>query len=125
MAEFVELQRLARKEEFDTALLRGCSFVEHFLKENVDWLRGAPATTAHDEDPSLAKVVNYCRKAGFLNDIDQKLLHFVREVRNNSAHHAWLTKDLDPEVARTADRALLYVIVVYCRRKPKPRVLIC
>lgn len=110
MAEFAEIQRLLRNEEFDTALLRGSSFVEHFLQDDVDWLRGAPAEYSRDDEPSFAKLINFSRKAGFIDDLDQKLLHYIREVRNTSAHHAWLKSGLDPKLARVAARTLLFEI---------------
>lgn len=110
MAEFAEVQRLAQNEEFDTAIIRGCSFVEHFLDDNVDWERYAPPELDREEGPSFAELINFSREAGFLDDRDQKLLHFVREVRNHTAHHAWLKKDVEAGLVLLASRALLYVI---------------
>lgn len=110
MAEFAEIQRLVREEEFDTAIVRGCSFVEHFVKENVNWFRYTPIEFEPEKEPSFAELINFIRKSGFIGDLDQKLLHFAREVRNRTAHHAWLTQELDIELALIAGRALLYEI---------------
>lgn len=109
-AELAEEQRLIRTEEFDTAIVRGCSFVEHFLDDNVDWYRYASFDLSPDDGVSFAELINLVRKARYIDDLDQQLLHLVREIRNHTAHHAWLTRDIDPDVARLGGRALLYTI---------------
>lgn len=110
MAEFAECQRLLRTEEFDTAIVRGCSFVEHFLDDNVDWYRYAPFEFAPDDDPTFAQLINFTREEGYIDEVEQRLLHLARDVRNHTAHHAWLTRGIDPEVARLGGRALLVTI---------------
>lgn len=117
MAEFAEIQRLLQAEEFDTAIIRGCSFADHFLEDNVNWFRYTPIEFETDRDPNFAELINFVRKEGFIDRRDQKLLHFVREVRNHTAHHAWLKKDLEFEVLVLANRALLYEINRFIEEK--------
>lgn len=110
MAEFAEIQRLLQTEEFDTAIVRGCSFTEHFLDDNVDWFRYTPIEFGTDEEPSFAQLINFSREEGFLTDRGQKLLHFTRQVRNHTAHHAWLAKNIDLELVLLAGRTHLFVL---------------
>lgn len=110
MAEFAEIQRLLQGEEFDTAIVRGCSFTEHFLDDNVDWFRYTPFEFGSDDEASFAQLINFVTKEGFVDDRVQKLLHFVRQVRNHTAHHAWLNKEIEIELVLLAGRAQLYVL---------------
>lgn len=110
MAEFAEIQRLVQSEEFDTAIVRGCSFVEHFIEDNVDWFRYTPIEFDPDDEPSFAQLINFAQKEGFVDGQTQRLQHFVREVRNHTAHHAWLNKGIDVELVMLAGRAQLYIL---------------
>ena len=107
VAEFAEVQYLVQDNEYGSAILRGCSFFEDFLEEEVDW-------ATHDiEDVSgvsFAQTINCAADEGLINPDEQRLLHFVRQVRNEMAHHAWLRNDIRRELALCANRATLLLI---------------
>jgi hypothetical protein len=107
VAEFAEVQHLVNANEYGSAILRACSFLEDFLQDEVDWRE---YTSDEESEISFAQLINWSHEEGIVQRDEQRLLHFVRQVRNEMAHHAWLRNDIPRELALLANRVSLLLI---------------
>jgi hypothetical protein len=91
----------------DAVLFRGCAFFEHYFETELDW-----AEYTDDDEPSFAKLINIAAydDVDVITPLEQKLFHLIREVRNDIAHHAWLSRNYSFDAVVYAARSLMYLI---------------
>jgi hypothetical protein len=87
LIEMYELHRLWRSREEHTCIMRACSFFQSYLYKQVDV---SPET-------GLAGIIDSAASNDVITTDEQKLYHFVREVRNECGHNAWLDLDYPRE----------------------------
>ena len=111
MAEICEVNRLfGDEEEPESALIRGTSFLEHDLEERVTISNHRTNYDPEQDYVSFGNLVNWAADDGVITASQQKLYHFVREVRNMFAHHTWLDRQRDYSLLVLAGRVVIYLI---------------
>lgn len=96
-------------------LLRSTAFLHQYLLEQIDieeYL--SDASTLDDgseaETVGFARVINLAVKDGFISRRMRRLLHFIREVRNQSAHNIWLDRNYSIEILEHGSDCALYIL---------------
>jgi len=75
------------------AVLRACAAIEQFLVEVVNTDKYRERNNGELEDVTFAKVTNWAADDSILSRNEQEVLHFIREVRNQTSHNMWLDRN--------------------------------
>lgn len=102
VVETNDMQVLADLNQRRTAITRGTSFFEQYFKSNLGIDPG--------EHTSLAGLIDDAEQAGLITKLEQKILQFVRELRNDVAHYTWLDPKFNDSLLHLSVEALLYVV---------------
>lgn len=109
-AELYEIQRLLLDYEVEAALIRGTSALEHTLEEEVDIASHWPGYDPAEDYTQFVDLIDWAFEDSVLTYEDLKLHHFVRDVRNEFAHHTWLDRSDEFEILVLAVRAVIYLM---------------
>lgn len=90
--EYREYANLWESGEARTAIMRAASFFETFLIEECNL----------SQDTKLYWAIRSASDEGFLTFEEEKALQFLREVRNDCGHNAWLQTEYHQEIIMNA-----------------------
>jgi len=99
LIESLEYNKLWRLGQSRTGIMRAASFYESFLIEECNL---EPNNSLYDAIKSAAEV-------GYITEEGERVLQFLREVRNDCGHNAWLTNEYHQEIIMLACFAALTV----------------
>jgi hypothetical protein len=124
MVEYCEVGELAFQIDYaeekvdnhhpDAAVLRGCAFFNHYLRETTPW----EDHVDKKKDLSFAKLLNIATydHVDLLTDTNRKVGHLVRAVRNDIAHHSWLDMQYSYDALVLGARAMIYLLEEQIKR---------
>ncbi|WP_049972701.1 hypothetical protein [Haladaptatus cibarius] len=89
------------------AVIRGCAFFEQYLQNTIPW-----NDFIDHNDPSFAKLLNISTydEVNFLTDIERRVGHLVRAIRNDVAHRSWLDMQYSYDAILLGVRAMTYLL---------------
>jgi len=88
LIESNELLTLWTSKDYHSCVIRACSFFEDYF---ID-------TTGISEQSSFSSAINAAASRDIITEDEKRLFHFVREVRNDCGHNAWLQIEYPMEV---------------------------
>lgn len=99
LIESLEYNELWSSGQYRTGIMRAASFYESFL---IDECNLGPNNRLYDAIKSAAD-------EDFLSEKEERVLQFLREIRNDCGHNAWLKNEYHQEVVMMACFAALTV----------------
>lgn len=103
VVETTEVQLLCDTQRRRTAIIRGCSFLDQYLRYRLD-------EDPDDHHVSLGTLTNDAFYEEVLKKPERKMAHFIREVRNDAAHYGWIDPKFDDRILYIATEALVYLL---------------
>ena len=98
--ESFEYRELWQSGQPRTCIMRAASFFESYLIEKC----------ALSPNTNLYHAINHAADAGLISSNEQRLLQFIREVRNDCGHNAWLKQDYHYEILSNTALAAVKVV---------------
>jgi hypothetical protein len=99
LIESLEYNELWRSGQYRSGIMRAASFYESFLIDQCDL----------DPSISLYGAIKSAADANLLSEQEERALQFLREVRNDCGHNAWLQNEYHQEIIMMACFAALTV----------------
>lgn len=99
LIEWLEYSELWCSGQYRTSIMRAASFYQSFLTENCDF----------ESNIGLHNAIKLAADENFLSEEEERVLQFIREVRNDCGHNAWLKNEYHEEIVMMACFAALAV----------------
>ena len=99
LIESLEYNELWESGQYRTGIMRAASFYQSFLIDECDL----------ESDIGLYDAIRSAAAEGFLSEDEERVLQFLREVRNDCGHNTWLRNEYHEETIMLACFAALTV----------------
>lgn len=100
LIEWHELKLLWQRREVHTCVIRACSFLQSYFSNTLDV----------SDETDFGPLIDSAASRDAISQDERKLYHFVREVRNECGHNAWLDLDYPQELLNFACMASIFLI---------------
>ncbi|KAB1190731.1 MULTISPECIES: DUF4145 domain-containing protein [Haloferax] len=96
-------------------VLRACAFLHQYLLEkvNIDQYINENSNLQgqfNRDQISFSKVINWAKYDDLITAQTRRLIHFIREVRNVSAHNMWLDRNYSIDILRHGSECSTYIL---------------
>ena len=106
--ELLELAKLRLTGREHSGIIRACSFFQFHFKTEIN----SDSTMSNiDADEDLNDTIVAARKRNIITEEQECLYHFIRKVRNECAHNAWVTSDIPIGMLYSACQCGEYLLV--------------